>query len=182
MLPDLRFPTFFGFSGALKASIVVIFWNNFRRFLGCFWHLGSCMPKEVSRYPHDCCRMAYLSLSGPTWTQVGSKFAQVGPMLAPSWLQLGSSWPHVGTRSRSPAAPEPTQTLPDPFPSPSRPYERGYSPSTRPGQQDLEPGRCLLDPPRPPTWTPNLLHMPPKRSFPGSKSTTQARWLGIASL
>ena len=128
----------------------------------------------------------------PIWVQLGAK-------LAPSWLKLGSCWSHVGSKLAqvgpcwpqvgfnrahvgSPGAPEPTQTLPDPFPSPSRPYERGYSPSTRPGQQDLEPGRCLLDPPRPPTWTPNLLHMPPKRSFPGSKSTAQARWLGVASL
>ena len=83
------------------------------------------------------------------WPQVGSNLAQVGPMLAPSWLQLGSSWAHVGPRSGSPAAPEPTQTLPDPFPSPSRTHSRGYSPSTRPGQLDLEPWKYLLDLPNP---------------------------------
>ena len=51
----------------------------------------------------------------PTWTQVGSKLAQVEPMVAPSCLQLASSWTHVGPRSGSPAAPEPTQALPNPF-------------------------------------------------------------------
>ena len=79
LLPDLRFPMFLCFSGALKASIFDIFWNKFGRCLGHFWHLGSCMPQEVSRYPHDCCRIAYLSLSGPNmdpnWFQVGSKSA-----------------------------------------------------------------------------------------------------------
>ena len=29
---------------------------------------------------------------GPTWSQVGSKLAQVGVMLGPNWLQVGSSW------------------------------------------------------------------------------------------
>ena len=75
LLPDLRFPAFFGFSGALKVSMFDTFWNKIRQFLGNFWHLGSCMPKEVSRYPHICCRMAYLSLSGPN--------------LDPTWLKLG---------------------------------------------------------------------------------------------
>ena len=77
LLPDQCFPMNFCFSGALKASISDTFWNKIRRFLGRFWYLGSCMPKEVSRYPHNCCRMAYLSLSGPN--------------LDPSWLQVGSS-------------------------------------------------------------------------------------------
>ena len=45
--------------------------------------------------------------------------AQVGPMLGPSWLQLGSSWAHVVSIYGSPAAPGPTQALPDPFPRPS---------------------------------------------------------------
>ena len=87
LLPDLRFPTFFSFSGASIASISDTFWNKIRRFLGRFWHLGSCMPKEVSRYPHNCCRMAYLSLSGPN--------------MDPSWLQVGSSWAHAGPKSVS---------------------------------------------------------------------------------
>ena len=68
---------------------------------------------------------AYLD---PTWTQVGSKLAQVGPMLAPSWLQLGSSWVHVGPRSGSPAAPEPTQALPNPFPVASEPPKLPFVP------------------------------------------------------
>ena len=86
LLPDLRFPMYFGFSGAWKASIFVNFWNKFRSFLGHFWYLGSCMLQEVSRYPHDCRGMAYLSLSrpnmGPTWLQVGSSWLQVGSKLA----------------------------------------------------------------------------------------------------
>ena len=77
LLPDLRFPMYFGFSGAWKASIFVNFWSKFRSFLVRCWYLGSCMPQEVSRYPHDCCRIAYLSLSGP--------------YMDPSWLQVGSS-------------------------------------------------------------------------------------------
>ena len=77
LLPDLRFPMKHCFSGALKVPIFDTFWNKIRQFLDYFWHLGSCMPKEVSRYPHDCCRMAYLSLSGPN--------------MDPSWLQVGSS-------------------------------------------------------------------------------------------
>ena len=99
LLLDLRFPTFFCFSGALKASIPDTFWNKIRRFLGRFWHLGPCMPKKVSRYPHDCCRMAYLSLSGsnmdPSWLQVGSTWAHAGPKLAPTWLKLGPCWVQI---------------------------------------------------------------------------------------
>ena len=133
------------FSGALIASISDTFWNKIRRFLGRFWHLGSCMPKEVSRYPHNCCRMAYLSLSGPnmdpSWLQVGSSWAHVGP---PSWLQLGSSWAHVGPRSRCPATPGPTQDLPDPFPGASWPPKPLQDPKWTPKR-----------PPRPPTWTQN---------------------------
>ena len=90
LLPYLRFPMYFCFSEALKASIFDTFWNNIRRFLAHFWHLGLCMPKEVSRYPHDCCRMAYLSLSGPnmgpSWLQVDSSWVHLGPKLAPTWL------------------------------------------------------------------------------------------------
>ena len=93
LLPDLRFQMYFWFSGALDASIFDTFWNKIRRFSDHFWHLGSCMSKEVSRYPHDCCRMACLSLCGPnmdpSWLQVGSSWLHVGPSLAPTWLMLG---------------------------------------------------------------------------------------------
>ena len=99
LLPDLRFPMYFGFSGAWKASIFDIFWNKIQQFLDCFWHLGSCMPKEVSRYPHNCCRIAYLRLSGtnldPSWLQVGSNWAHAGPKLAPTWLKLGPCWAQI---------------------------------------------------------------------------------------
>ena len=49
-------------------------------------------------------------------------------MLAPSWLQHGSSWGHVGPRSGSPAAPEPTQALPNPFPVASGPAKLPFVP------------------------------------------------------
>ena len=104
LLPDLRFPMYFCFSGALKASISDTFWNKIPRFLRHFWHLGSCTPKEVSRYPHDCCKMAYLSLSGPnmgpSWLQVGSCWAHPDPKLAPTCLKLGPCWTHFRVPSR----------------------------------------------------------------------------------
>ena len=108
LLPDLRFPIYLCFSGALKAPISVTFWNKMRRFLCRFWHLGLCMPKEVSRYPHDCCRMAYLSLSGaklaprchkialwwlkldprhPKWPPKASQVPQDEAKMAPRWLR-----------------------------------------------------------------------------------------------
>ena len=93
---------FWLFSGAWKASVSVIFWNKFGSFLGHFWYLGSCMPQEVSRYPRDCCRMAYLRLSGPnmdpSWFQVGSSWVQVGPKLVPCWLKLVACWAQVGSK------------------------------------------------------------------------------------
>ena len=102
--PDLGFPMNLCFSGAWSASIFDTFWNKIRRFLGHFWHLGSCMPKEVSRYPHDCCRMAYLSLSGPnmdpSWLQVDSSWAHAGPKLVPTWLKLGPCWVQIWVPSR----------------------------------------------------------------------------------
>ena len=74
LLPDLRFPMYFCFSGALKASISDTFLEQnsmiFESFLAS-WVVYA--PKG----PHDCCRMAYLSLSGPN--------------IGPSWLQVGSS-------------------------------------------------------------------------------------------
>ena len=54
LLPDQRFPMKICFSGAWNASIFVNFWNKFRRILDHFWHLGSRMLLEVSRYPQDC--------------------------------------------------------------------------------------------------------------------------------
>ena len=76
LLPDLRFPMKFCFSGVWNASIFINFWNKFRRILDHFWYVGSCMPLEVLRYSHDCCRIAYFSLSGSymdlSWLQVGS--------------------------------------------------------------------------------------------------------------
>ena len=104
LLPDPRFPMYFGFSGAWKASTFNNSWNNIRSFLDHFWYLGSCMPQEVSRYPHDCCRMAYLSLSGPnmdpSWLQVGSSWTHAGPKLAPTWLKLGPCWAQIRVPSR----------------------------------------------------------------------------------
>ena len=46
LLPDLRFPMYFCFSGALKASISDTFWNKIRRFLNRFGILGCVCPKR----------------------------------------------------------------------------------------------------------------------------------------
>ena len=135
------------------------FWNKVRRFLGRFWHLGSCMPKEVSRYPPNCCRMAYLRLSGPnmdpSWLQVGSSWAHAGPKLAPTWLKLA----HVGPRSESPAAPEPTQALPNPFPVASGPpkppfvsYKTQHRPQKGSQTSNLDLHNPQLGPQKTPTW------------------------------
>ena len=161
---------YFCFSGALKASIIDTFGNKIWHFLGCFWHLGSCMPKEVWRYLHNCCRMAYLSLSGTN--------------MDPSWLQVGSSWAHVGPRSGSPAAPEPTtQTIPNPFPVASRPpkpfsmpYKTQHKPQKDSQTSNLDLHNSQLGPPKDP-------NMAPKGTFQGSKSYCPgpAEW-GVASL
>ena len=58
-------------------------------------------------------KLAYFSQSGLVWSQVGSKWAEIGPMLGPSWLQLGS-WVYVGPTFGSPTAPGPSQASPDP--------------------------------------------------------------------
>ena len=105
LLPDLRFPIFLCFAGAWKASIFVNFWNKFRSFFESF--LVSCVvyAQGVSRHYHDCCRMAYLSLSGPnmdpSWLQVGSSWAHAGPELAPTWLKLVPCWTKIRVPSRT---------------------------------------------------------------------------------
>ena len=86
------------------------------------------MLKEVSRYSHNCCRMAYLSLFGPNMDPSWLKLAQVGHMLDASWLQFGSSWIHVGPRSEFPVAPEPTQALPNSFFVASGPPKTSFVP------------------------------------------------------
>ena len=118
------------------------------------------MLQEASRLVQD-------GLLEPIWTPHG-------PKLSPSWLKLGLCWPQI----RAPAAPEPTQTLPDPFPSPSRTHSRGYSPSARPGQLDLEPWNTF--------WTSQTPNLDLKTARHGSKKdlprlqilSAQARWLG----
>ena len=99
---------------------------------------------------------AYLD---PTWTQVGSKLAQVEPMVAPSCLQLASSWTHVGPRAGSPAAPEPTQALPNPFHvafEPPKPPVVPHKIQHRPQKATQTPNLDLqcpqLGPQRTPTW------------------------------
>ena len=168
------------FSGALKASIFDTFWNKIRRFLCNFWHLGSCMPKEVSRYPHDCCRMAYLSLSGPN---MNPSWLQVGFMLAPCWPQLHSSWAHVGPGSGPPAAPEPTQALPNPFPVASEPPKPPFVPykiQHRPQKATPTSNLDLQDPrlgsQNTPTW---LQKAPSQAPNPAAQARRRGRSLFI---
>ena len=91
---------------SLKNNVLSCFLSFFILIAMCFkWpQVASCWPQVGLKLP-----------------QVGLKLAQVGPC----WLQLASSWGHVGPGSGSPAAPEPTQALPESFPSPSRPYCSG---------------------------------------------------------
>ena len=149
---------YFCFSGALKASIFDTFWNKIRQFLGCFWHLGSCMPKEVSRYPHNCCRMVYLSLSGPnmepSWLQVDSSWAHAGPKLAPTWLKLGPCWPQVGSNLPQVGpmlgpdpGPQPPLSQPKPFQTPSLWPLNLPNPHLCPTRPNINPKKA----PKPPT-------------------------------
>ena len=151
--------------------------------MGRFWYLGSCMLKEVSRYPHNCCRMAYLSLSGPnmdpSWLQVASSWVHAGPKLAPTWLKLGPCWAQIRVPSRPCANPSPSNPLPCGLWTSQTPIcalqDPTYTPKRLPNLQ--------LRPPQPPTWTPKDLNMAPKGTFPGSKSYCPgpAEW-GVASL
>ena len=50
---------------------------------------------------------------GPTWSQVGSKLAQVGVMLGPNWLQVGSSWAMLAPRWL-PLKNPPSKSMPPP--------------------------------------------------------------------
>ena len=146
-----------------------------------FWHLGSRMLLEVSRYPHDCAGLPTSAYLDPTWTQVGSKLAQVEPMVAPSCLQLASSWSHVGPRSGSPAAPEPTQALPNPFPVASRPpkppvvaYKTQHKSKKGSQISNLDLRNLQLGPQKTPTWLQRASFQAPKLPRPGG-------W-GVASL
>ena len=116
----------------------------------------------------------------PKLPQVGSKLAQVGPMLrTPTWLKLGPCWPQIRIPSRPCANPNPPRSLPEPF---KNPFKR-----LLPVRQAWAAGFGALEvpfgPPKPPTWTSKLLDMAPKRTFPGSKSfqPRPGGW-GVASL
>ena len=102
--------------GSFESSIFDTFWNKIRQILGGFWHLGSCMHKEVSRYLHNCCRMTYLSLSGPnmdpSWLQLASSWVHAGPKLVPTWLKLGPCWTKIRVPSRPWANPSPSRPIP----------------------------------------------------------------------
>ena len=147
LLPDLRFPMYFCFSGVLKASIFDTFWNNIGQFLDCFWHLGSCMPKEVSRYLHNSCRMAYLSLSGPnmepSWLQVGSSWAHAGAKLGPTWLKLDPCWAQIRVPTCPWANPSPSKL----FQTPSLWRLDLPNPNLCPTRSNINPKKA----PRPPT-------------------------------
>ena len=59
------------------------------------------------------CRAAcFSSQSNPFCVSIAEIIQQVGSMLGPSWLQLGSSWAYVGPVSGSIGT---TQALPNPF-------------------------------------------------------------------
>ena len=62
--------------------------------------------------------------------------------MGPSWLQLGSSWAHVGPISGSPAALGPTQALPNPFPVASGPPKTQVVPYKT--QHTMRAGTALL--------------------------------------
>ena len=116
LLPDLRFPMKNCFSRALKVSILDTFWNRIRQILGGFCHLGSCIPKEVSRYPHNYCRMIFLSLFGPnmvpSWLQLASSWVHAGHKLVPAWLKLDSCWAKIRVPGRPWANPSSSNPLP----------------------------------------------------------------------
>ena len=107
--------------GALKVSTFLYILIKFHQFCIYLGILGRVCPKR----PQDSLKIASSWLTwanlGPTWAQVGSKLAHLGPNLGRSWLQLGSSRAHVGSICGSPATPGPTQALPDPFPAASQP-------------------------------------------------------------
>ena len=104
------------FSGALKVPIFDTFWNKIRQILGGFCHLGSCIPKEVSRYPHNYCRMTFLSLfvlnMDSSWLQLASSWVHAGPKLVPTWLKLGPCWTHFRVSSHPWANPSPSKPFP----------------------------------------------------------------------
>ena len=60
------------------------------------WMTLCILGPALLRRPENGFRIASSWFSrakmGPTWSQVGSKLAQVGVMLGPNWLQVGSSW------------------------------------------------------------------------------------------
>ena len=136
------------------------------------------MPQEASRLPQD-------GLPEPIWTQHG-------PKLAPSWLKLGLCWPQVGSN----LAQVGPMLAPDPGPQP---------PLSQPKPFQI-PSQALQDPmkeatPHPPGlgsriwslgsafWTSQTPNLDPKTAphgskkvLPSSKSTAQARWMGVASI
>ena len=111
---------------------------------------------------------AYLN---PTWAQVGSKLAQVGPILDPSWLQLGSSWAHVGPISGPPAALGPTQALPNPI-------KEATSHPPGLGSRMWSLGRLLLDLQNPQPGSQNTPTWLQKVNSRASNPAAQARRMG----
>ena len=124
--------------------------NNFR-------HLGSYMPQE----PQDCCRMAYLNLSGPKNMDPSCKLAQVGPMLA----QVGSNLAQVGPRLAPVPGPQAPLSQPKPFQIPSQALQDSIKEATpRPphlGSRIWSLGRAF--------WTSQTPNLDPKTARHGSK-------------
>ena len=122
-------------------------------------------------------------------------------MVAPSCLQLASSWTHVGPRSGSPAAPEPTQALPNPFHVASEPPKPPFAPykiqhrsqkATQTSNLDLP--NHQLDAQNTPTWLQEApspaqtlrassvrkhatVSVPKSSSWSGFDPTNQSNWI-----
>ena len=161
-----------------KHQFLSLFGKDFDEFWIIFGIWGRVCPKRSQDTLMIAAGWPAWAYVDPTWTQVGSKLAQVGPMLAPSWLQLGSSCVHVGPRSRSPAAPEPTQAIPKPFPVASgppkpffMPYKNWHRPQKGSQTSNLDLHNPQLGPQKNPTW---LQKEPSKVPNP----TAQAQWNG----
>ena len=161
------FQCFFAFPELWKHQFWPILVTNFDEI----WFILGTLGRVRLKRPQDSLKIAagWLTWANldPTWTQVGSKLAQVGPMLAPSWLQLDSSWAHVGPRSGSPAAPEPTQALPNTFPVASEPPKPPFVPyksQHRPQRSSQTSNLDLLNPQlrhqKTPTWLQSPLPRP----------------------
>ena len=103
-----------------------------------------------------------------------SILSQIDPKLSPSWLKLGLCWPQVGSNLAQvepmlapDLGPQPPLSQPKPFQIPSQALQDPIK-SLLPIHQAWAAGfgawEVPFGPPKPPTWTPKLLHMAPIHS------------------